>query len=675
MLSFTGSLFTGGYYANTRSHSYAQTVAYKNSCSCGDSHIVDAVCCHELESCICLALRPNQNIIRNSHLYGPWSNHGLDSQRNLARTSYHRSRKGLAKNLSGWRSKRWRLAEGNPVAAEQLQQDIGCSPIIARLLTNRGVMDAAAADRFLNPCYSHLPDPFLLPDAGLAAERIKEALHKNEKIFVHGDYDGDGITSAALWTRLLEKLGGDVQVHVPHRKRDGYDIRSKFVQDAKVAGAQLIITSDCGIQRVDEIEEARLAGIDVVITDHHEPGDTLPKAVAVVNPHRKDSIYPFSELAGVGVAFRTGEALVRHLGLSVDSYRRAYCDLAAIGTVTDVMPIVQENRVFVKYGLESIRTTRKPGLKALLTSSGITAQSLNAGSIGFKIGPRINAIGRLDDAKLALDLMLTRDEGEAQELAGKLEVANRQRQGEQQRIVQEALGQVADLNLEEIYCLVLAGESWNSGVIGIVASKLVEATGRPTILIALDREKGTGRGSARSIRPFDMLTAITTCGDLLSEFGGHSHAAGIGISADNFQEFATRMNAVAREMLTEEDFIPELVADAELNANEMSESLLNELSVLEPFGRGNPEPLFIVRNITVVDAFRIGQDKQHLKLRLKSDGELSKDGVAWGAGDLADRLHPGDHVDLCCRPQLNYFNGRSSVQLLVEDIRPVTGWR
>ncbi|MEP6755790.1 MAG: single-stranded-DNA-specific exonuclease RecJ, partial [Chthonomonadales bacterium] len=555
--------------------------------------------------------------------------------------------------MSAWRGKRWRIAESEPAAVERLKTELGCSPIVARLLVNRGISDPAVADRFLNPCYSHLPDPFLLPDAAQAAERIKVALHKRERIFVHGDYDGDGITSAALWTRLLEKLGADVQVHVPHRKRDGYDIRSKFVQDASAAGAALIITTDCGIQRIDEVEEARLANIDVVVTDHHEPGEFLPRAVAVVNPHRKDSIYPFYELAGVGVAYRTGEAVVRHLGLSVDSYRRAYCDLAAIGTVTDVMPIVSDNRIFVKYGLESIRTTKKPGLRSLLTASGITAQSLTASSIGFRIGPRINAIGRLDDAKLALDLMLTRDEAEANTLATLLETANRDRQGEQHRIQAEALAQVADIDLEQTYCLVLCGESWNSGVIGIVASKMVEATGRPTVLIAFDREKGVGRGSARSIRPFDMLSGITTCHDLLTEFGGHSHAAGMGILPQNFDEFAKRMNAFAKGVLTPEDFIPELVADAEIKINEATESLINEMSVLEPFGRGNSEPLFIIRGAAVADAFRMGADKQHLKLRLKVEGEMARDAIAWGAGDLADRLNMGDLVDICCKLQMN----------------------
>ncbi len=546
---------------------------------------------------------------------------------------------------------------------------MGVSPLIAKLLVRRGISTPQLADAFLDPCFSHMPDAFLLPDAEVAAERLKVAINGHEKIIIHGDYDGDGVTSAALWMRLLEKLNADVTVHVPHRKLDGYDIRSKFVQEAKSNGVKLIVTTDCGIQRLEEVEEAREAGIDVIVTDHHEPGESLPKAVAVVNPHRKDSIYPFQDLAGVGVSFRMGEALIRHLNMPVDGYRKAYCDYAAIGTVTDVMPIIAENRVFVKYGLESIRNTKKPGLKALMSVSGITPQNLNASSIGFRMGPRINAIGRLADASLALDLLLTRDDVEAANLAQQLETANKNRQGEQQRIFEEAIAQVAQIDLNEVFCLALGGESWHSGVIGIVASKIVEYTGRPTIMVALDKERGIGRASARSIHAFNMLEAITKCGDLLLEFGGHSHAAGFGIMNERFAEFAKRIDEVAHTMLTEDDFIPELIVDAEINSSDLNEAMINEISVMEPFGRGNPEPLFIVRNLAVSESFRMGTEKQHLKLRLKADGDIIKDAILWGAGVMADSMKSGDRVDVVCRPQLNHFNGRTTVQLLLEDIK------
>jgi single-stranded-DNA-specific exonuclease len=575
--------------------------------------------------------------------------------------------------MARWRQKRWEtFPEDSETrqAIAAMQPALGCSPLVARLLVNRGIRTREAADAFLYPDFSHLPDPFQLPDAEAAAERIKQAINNREKIFVHGDYDGDGVTSAALWYRLLDRLGADVMVHVPHRRNDGYDMRSKFVQEAKAAGVKLIVTTDCGIQRCDEVEEAREAGIDVIITDHHEPGADLPKAVAVVNPHRKDSTYPFPDLAGVGVAFRMGEALVRHLGHSVDAYRRAYCDLVAIGTVTDIMPIVGENRVFVKYGLESIRCTKKPGLKALIENSGLTNQPLNAYSIGFRLGPRLNAIGRLDDSRLALDLLLTRDPVEAEALAAKLEVANRERQQEQQRILTEALEQLSGKDLTDTYCVVLCGESWHSGVIGIVASKIVERTGRPTILIAMNEETGQGRGSARSIRPFNMLEAITACGEHLQEFGGHSHAAGMGIRKETFEAFAEAMNRQAVERLSEEDFLPILMADAEIEATDVTYDFMRELALFEPFGRGNEEPLFISRSVKISDTLQMGAEKQHLKLKVQTGAAQPTDAILWNAGDMADHLHAGDKVDIAYKPRFNHFNGRTTIQLMLEDLRP-----
>jgi single-stranded-DNA-specific exonuclease len=566
--------------------------------------------------------------------------------------------------------KRWRTASGDDEAEECLRRELGCTPLAARLLVNRGLSDPRMAEDFLAADYSRLPDPLLLPDAEVAVERLKQAIARKEKIWIHGDYDGDGVTSAALWVRLLRKLQGDVTVHVPHRKRDGYDMRSKFVHEAKEAGAQLILTTDCGIQRCEEVEVAREAGIDVVITDHHEPGPDLPRAAAVVNPHRKDSKYPFPYLAGVGVAFRLGEALVRHLGSPVDSYRRAYSDLAAIGTVADVMPILGDNRVIVKHGLDALRETRKPGLQQLLITSGLKDQKLRSDSIGFRIGPRLNAIGRVDDARLALDILLTSDPKEAARLAYLLECANNDRRAEETRILNDALQQVSGRDLSDTYCLVLSGKDWHSGVIGIVASKVVERTGRPAILIAMDEETGAGRGSARSIRPFHMLDAITDCGDHLVEFGGHSHAAGLSIKLDRFEDFADAMNRFAAERLTEEDFVPVLRADAEVAACTVTVDLLRELEYFEPWGRGNDEPLFISRSLKITDVLKMGSESKHLKLRVRDDEMDPVDAILWNAADLAEHLHAGDRIDLCYRPQLNTYNNYTRVQFMIQDLRP-----
>ena len=572
--------------------------------------------------------------------------------------------------MSRRQSKRWHVKSPGGEEIRGISEAAGCSPLAAQLLWNRGITTPETAVRFLNPSFDDLPDPFLLPDARAAAERIKQALAGRERIIVHGDYDGDGVTSAALWTRLLRALGADVTVHVPHRHRDGYDMRSKFVAEARAAGIQLIITTDCGIQRCEEVEEARAGGIDVIVTDHHTPKDEIPKAVAVVNPHRVDSKYPFSSLAGVGVAFRMGEALVLHLGQKVDSYRKAFVDLAAIGTVTDMMPLVEDNRVIVKHGLEVLKTTKKTGIQALMRSAGIHPHMISTRDLGFGLGPRLNAAGRVDDSNLSLQLLLTKDEGEAATLAGALERANSERRQEQDRVMMEALTLLGDQDLSGSGCLVVAGPNWHTGVVGLVANKLVERFNRPAILIAVDEESGFGRGSARSIGPFHMLNAMTACGDHLLEFGGHSHAAGLSLSLANLEVFREAMNRQALATLTEEDFIPCLESDMEIDPAEVNYAFMQELKRFEPWGCCNEPPLFVSRGLEILDVKRIGKEARHLKLVVRADAMPPTDACWWGSGDLADHLHTGDSITACYRPEINNFNGRSTVQFILQDLRP-----
>lgn len=574
--------------------------------------------------------------------------------------------------MSFYVKKRWRIAPENREVTAALQQSLGCPALVAHLLANRGLTTPEHAHAFLHPTYDALPDPFLLPDAERAAERLKQALHRKERIFVHGDYDGDGVTSAALWTRLLEKLGADVQVHVPHRHRDGYDLRSKFIAQARAENARLILTTDCGIQRCDEVEEAREAGMDVIVTDHHEPGSQLPNAVAVVNPHRHDSRYPFPELAGVGVAFRMGEALVRHLGMSPTTYRNAYSDLAAIGTVTDMMPLIGDNRVIVRHGLEQLQHTKKPGLRALLDAARVNGQEMTAGTVGFVIGPRLNAVGRVDDSRLALDLLLTRDEAKATELASRMEAANVERRSEQQRVTEEAVRAAAQFDLMDTSCLVLAGP-WHSGVIGLVASRLMDQFRRPTILIAMDEGSGLGRGSARSLKPFNIHEAIAGCGISLPEFGGHSHAAGLAIWGKDLEAFREAMNRLAAAQLSEEDFVPVVDVEAVVDLCEISPRMMRSLDQFQPWGRGNEMPSFVSHGVKLVDVRRIGKDQAHLKLNVRSEempANARLDAVFWRHGDLADHLHTGDTLSLCYRPEWNHYNGSSTVQLVIEDLRP-----
>lgn len=565
--------------------------------------------------------------------------------------------------------KYWRVAEGDAGAEAGLVRNLSLDPLVARLLVNRGVTSVSDAERFLSPSLDDLADPFLLPDAGPAAERIRKALVRHERICVHGDYDADGVTSAALWTRFLEKLGADVSAHVPNRHRDGYDIRSKFVHKALDEGVQLIITTDCGTQRVEEVAQAQSGGADVIVTDHHEVGDLLPGAVAVVNPQRSDSQYPYRDLSGVGVAFRVGEAVVRHLGLPVSSYRRAFVDLAAIGTVTDIMPLTSENRAIVREGLSALRETRKVGLRALMASAGVARETLNARSIGFVLGPRLNAVGRMDEPTVALDLLLSRDVDEAGKLAGNLEEINILRQQEQQRVLNDATQMVERMDWASAGCLVLSSDTWHAGIIGIVANKLVERYRRPTVLIAVDPATGKGRGSARSIRAFDLYGAISQCGDMLEEFGGHAHAAGLSIVPDHVPGFADAMNRIALQTLTSEDFVPVLSVDAEVEARQVTCDLVEQLAVMEPFGRKNEEPVLLTRGMEIVEARRIGRDQNHLKLRLRSEGVTSVDALMWGAGELAETLAPGGAVDACYRPEINRYNGRQTVQFMLEDVR------
>jgi single-stranded-DNA-specific exonuclease len=564
--------------------------------------------------------------------------------------------------------KRWLVGTIDISRALELERLLGCSTLTARLLVRRGLTEPETADRFLRADWDQLPDPFLLPDAERAVERIRLALHEKQRILVHGDYDCDGVTSAALYARLLRRLGGNVDVHVPHRHKEGYDLRAEVIERARQSGVQLIITTDCGIQRVEEVEAAAELGIDVVVTDHHEPGPRLPRAVAVVNPHRRDSRYPFSELAGVGVAFRLGEALVRHLGMPVDAYRRAYSDLAALGTVADMMPLVEDNRIIVRHGLVSLAETKKVGLSALLKTAMPGSRSLSAQTIGYAIGPRLNAIGRMDDAGHALQLLMTTDPNEAALLVQRLEAANTERRIEQFRVFDEAVEQACMRDLASERLLVLHGHGWNAGVVGLVAGKIVERFHRPAILIAVHPETGRGRGSARSIRPFHMLDAITQWGEMLEEFGGHSHAAGFSIDPAKIEEFAAAMRSTASAKLTDEDLVPELKADFVLDPHTLDAAAVRELSRMEPFGRGNEPPMLVARGLHASGAMRFGKEQNHLRCRLSVPGEAEIESVLWGGVGRADRMEEAGALDICYQPEIHQHAGQVYVRLVIHDI-------
>jgi single-stranded-DNA-specific exonuclease len=555
-----------------------------------------------------------------------------------------------------------------------LSRELRVHQLTARLLINRGLTDPADADAFLNPSLSQLHDPFLLPDMEKAALRIKEAIATGERIFVHGDYDVDGVTSTALYVRTLLALKANLVYRVPHRARDGYDLKAGAVQWAHEQGATLVITSDCGIQARDAVAHANSLGMTVIVTDHHEPGDVLPAAYAIVNPHRHDSKYPFPCIAGVGVAFKTMQAVVRLCTPEHEAaYIKRFLDLVACGTVADVMPLLGENRVFASFGLKTLATTKKVGLRALLEGAKIDlTKPLSAETVGFGIGPRINAVGRLDDAAVALDLMLTNDEAEANRLVTMLNNFNIERQLMQKRMLDEAIAKVAERDFDQISVLVVAAPGWNAGVVGIVAGKLVEAFHRPTIVISVSDDGINGKGSARSIQGFDMFRGVQLCKSLLDTCGGHEMAAGLSLQMSNFDDFVRMINEHGASVITPEDLIPKLAHDGSIDPSQLSLALLDEWQQFAPFGEKNPEPKFSSSNLLICDIRRIGKDLSHLKMRVRADSMDPTDCVAWGQGHWADLAGPGDSLEMVYSPQVNEWNGRRNLQLLLKDLRQPT---
>lgn len=562
----------------------------------------------------------------------------------------------------------WVVAECDGTLAAALAREAGLPAVLGRLLVNRGISSTVELEQFLNPSLKHLHDPSLLPDMDAGVERTVRAIESGEKICIHGDYDVDGVTSAALLVRALSAMNANVEYRLPHRHRDGYDIKPACVEECAGSGIRLIITCDCGIRAFDTAERARELGVDLIITDHHEPGDVLPDAVAVVNPKRHDAAYPFPELAGVGVAFKFAQGIVRRMGFSEKSFETRFLDLVALGTVGDVVPLQGENRAIVKHGLHAIPASKKIGLQTMLKSTKLEGKPLTAYCLGFVLGPRINAVGRVDDASTALRLLLTRDTAEAQLLMADMERCNEERRAEQERIVAEAIELAASKDLDATRVLVLAHEGWNTGVVGIAASKVCEHYGRPAILLGLDPETGSAHGSARSTGMFNLFDGLVYCHDLLSRYGGHAMAAGVSLSQENLTAFEERINELAREVIADEDLTPRVVVEAELPTGDITHDLAAMLERMEPFGMGNPEPLFMTRGLRVLQRQRVG-DGSHLRMRVQGDGGGPLQCIAFGLGDFADAVELGERVDLCYSIRLNRFNGAETVQLVGKGIR------
>ena len=500
--------------------------------------------------------------------------------------------------------------------------------ILAPLLVRRGISDAESASAFLSPSLSHLHAPDRMMGLCSAVERILAAIERNERILIYGDYDVDGTMAVIILKTAIELCGGTADFHVPHRIREGYDMRDDVIERAAAAGIRLIISVDMGIRAFAPADTARRLGVDLIVTDHHLPGpDGVPNALAVVNPNQKGCEYPYKQLCGAGVAFKLAQGLLqRRLDASVQNkLLMSFMKIVAIATIADAVPLTGENRVFAALGLDALRKAVNPGLKALLEVAQISAhRPPTSGEVGFRIAPRINAAGRMDVARDVIELFSVKDPARARELAAKLDHLNSDRQEEERRIlraVEECF--TADPALCDASCIVVDGEGWHRGVIGITATRVVERYNRPAVVISREGEEAFGSG--RSIRAFHLLEAIESCSNLFSRYGGHSHACGFAMPAANVAELRTRLDAFARARLTPADFDPMLDLDGELDLSEITPGLFRALRLLEPYGMGNPEPVFAARAVQLAAPPRILKDK-HIKLKLKSGGV--------GAGDL-----------------------------------------
>jgi len=563
----------------------------------------------------------------------------------------------------------WNARPCDEDGAAILARDLNVSPVVARLLTIRGLCDADSASRFLKPSLDHLLDPMGLADMDHAVGRLLRAIANGERIAVHGDYDVDGITSTVILRRALELLGGQVTHFIPERLRDGYGLQPAALERLHAEGVHVVVSVDCGIRGADAARRARELGLDLIITDHHEPDDELPQCCAVVNPKRHDCSYADKNLAGVGVALKLVQELCQRSGKS--SWLPAFVKIAAIGTLADVVPLVGENRVIAKLGLQMLsKGPHKIGLRALIDSAGLTGKQIDSYHIAFMMAPRINAAGRMSTPDIATRLLLASDEAmgdEARGLAEQLETENTRRRSEEQDIVAKARKIVeTDPEVGSRSILVVAGEGWHRGVIGIVASKIVDAFYRPTIVLSI--EDGLAHGSCRSIPGFDMLAALESCAPLMLRFGGHKQAAGLQLEAARIKEFRQAINAWGDDRLGPDDLRPRLWLDGPLAFGGISPQVVEELATLAPFGPGNTKPIFQTSNVQIVDGPRKLKDR-HLKMSFRQDKRVFR-AIGWNCAEREPLLtEKKDAIDLAFSLEENDFQGEKYLELRLEDFR------
>ena len=556
--------------------------------------------------------------------------------------------------------------------AAALAAALGVHPIIARLLCLRGLADADRASRFLNPSLEHLHDPFKLADMERAVLRIERALAHHERIAIHGDYDVDGITSTVILRRALELLGGDVVHFIPERLRDGYGLQCAAIDRLHAERVTLIVSVDCGIRSTEAALRAQELGVDLIITDHHEPEDTLPPALAVINPKRHDCTYPDKHLAGVGVALKLVQALCERAGKG--KWLPAFVKIAAIGTLADVVPLVGENRVIARLGLASLsKGPHTIGLRALLDASGLSGKTIDSYQVAFMLAPRVNAAGRMSTPDIATRLLLATDEAmgeEARGLAQQLNDENLRRQHEEADLVLQARKAIeTDPAVGAHNVLVVGGDGWHRGVIGIAASKLVDAFHKPAIVLSVDGE--LAYGSCRSIPDFDMLAALEHCSDVFLKFGGHKQAAGLTMEAARVPEFRARVNAYANEVIEPDQLRPRLRIDGPLSLRSITHDLMRDLDAMGPFGMANPRPVFHASGVEIVDGPRTLKER-HLKMTFSQEGRRFR-AIAWRAAERADFLTRNRAgVNLAFSLEKNEFQGETYLELSVADFKSLS---
>lgn len=563
-------------------------------------------------------------------------------------------------------NKKWEVSQNNNEQIEKLEKETNLSPLLASILINRNITTVQEIEMFLNPTRNDFHDPFLMPDMDKAVDRILKAIKNQEKVIIYGDYDVDGITSITVLKKFLAERGLKVGEYTPNRLDEGYGLNKDAVKTIQEQGYTLMITVDCGISGIEEIAYSMELGVEVIVTDHHEPGEEIPNCLAVIDAKRKDNQYPFNQLAGVGVVFKLIQAISIKLELDAKEYLK-YLDIVCVGTISDIVPLVDENRVIAKLGLKLVPMTKNVGLKTLIQSIGY--RDINSNSISFGIAPRINACGRMGAQEQALKLFLTDDQEEANKITELLNQYNIERQQTEKAIFEQAIEQIEKTE-KDAPCLVLGKEGWHHGVIGIVSSKVTELYFKPSILICFEGDEG--KGSGRSIPGFDLHEALMNCSTYIEKFGGHSMAVGISVKKENFDNFKKEFQEYAQNHGIR-DIIPVIKIDEETSLKEIDLQTVKELSLLEPYGEANKVPLFMIKNLKI-QAIRTLSEGKHLKLRLSQDSYMI-DAIGFGIGEWIEKYLIGDKVDVVGSLEINSFNGMEQVQLVIKDMRKSTIFR